>query len=164
MDYMDKQPLEHLNDAERHLLIETVPKIALLIAGADGTIDEEEIEWAEKLVHIRSYAHKESLRAFYGEVEIEMDDDIRAMLQRLSKDPEQRQRQLTVEISKVNAIFPKLPLTYQHKLYNSLRSFARHVAKAGGGILFNLLAIDFQESKLVDLPMINMPAPLPEDS
>ena len=161
---MDKRPLEHLNDEERHLLIETVPKIALLIAGADGEINEEEIEWAEKLVHIRSYAHKEALRNFYGEVEIEMDDDIRSMLRRLSKDPERRQRELTVEISKVNAIFPKLPLPYQHQLYNSLCSFARHVAKAGGGILFNLLAIDYKESKLVDLPMIKKPAPLPEDA
>ena len=38
-------------------MVDAVPLVTILIAGADGRIDTQELEWSKKLTEIRSYAH-----------------------------------------------------------------------------------------------------------
>ena len=54
--------LEHfsnLNEDETKQLLDALPLITVLIAGADGNFEKDEMDWAEKVTHIRSYKLKE---------------------------------------------------------------------------------------------------------
>ncbi|MEP6795249.1 MAG: hypothetical protein ABJB16_13045, partial [Saprospiraceae bacterium] len=61
LDLLSKEELTQLEDAFAY--------ITILIAGADGKIDEKEITWAEKIAHIRTYAGDERLKTFHEEVD-----------------------------------------------------------------------------------------------
>lgn len=58
-----------LSDSEYNLLINSVPLVAVLIAGADGQIDPKEKEWANKIVKIRSFANTIDLKPLYQDLE-----------------------------------------------------------------------------------------------
>ena len=45
--------LHKLNDIERQQLLNAPVLITLLIAGADGKIDERELDWATRVTHFR---------------------------------------------------------------------------------------------------------------
>jgi tellurite resistance protein len=44
-----------LSENEKSELSDALALITVLIAGADGNFEKEELEWAEKVTHIRSY-------------------------------------------------------------------------------------------------------------
>ena len=48
-----------LNEDEFLSLKDAVSLIAVLVAGADGKIDDDEKEWSEKITDIRSYSGPE---------------------------------------------------------------------------------------------------------
>ena len=58
-------------------------------------------------------------------------------------------------------MLPKLPQVMGAKLYKSLTSFAKHIARADGGV-FKMWSISKEEQALVDLPMIT-PVDMPEE-
>ena len=58
-----------LKEDDLRILTDAVPLIAILIAGADGEIDDEELQWSKKVAHIRSYKMKADLKSFYAEVD-----------------------------------------------------------------------------------------------
>ena len=57
-----------LNDEEYKSLTDAISLITILIAGADGDVKKEELDWATKITNIRSYSLPEGLRDFYGDV------------------------------------------------------------------------------------------------
>ena len=59
---------ENLNEEEISLVYDTIPLITLLIGGADGKIEEDEISWGAKITKIRSYSYHNSLQDFYKKV------------------------------------------------------------------------------------------------
>ena len=60
---------ENISQAELQILENAISQITLLIAVSDGIINKEEIDWASKLVHIRTYSGDKSLIPFYEQVE-----------------------------------------------------------------------------------------------
>ena len=71
----------------------------------------------------------------------------------LSKDRSERMNQVSTELAKLNPILAKLDTCYAAALYQSFLSFAKHIARASGGIL-RFLTIGPKEHKVVELPMI----------
>ena len=59
--------LSKLNDKEKKLMTETPALIAILVAGADGVIDEKEMYWAEKVKIFRSSKEDSILKEYYSE-------------------------------------------------------------------------------------------------
>jgi len=148
-----EQSFEQLPVTEQQTLLDAIPLITILVAGADDEIDTQERAWAQKLTDIRSYSNAEVLRSYYEKVEQQFEERIDHFLNEVSDNTEQRMQEVSAHLSKTNAILSKLNPSYGSTLYQSWLSFAKHIAKASGGIL-GWGSIGPEEKKVIDLPMI----------
>lgn len=147
------QEFASLNQEEQQLLLDAIPLITILIAGADGNIDQDELAWSEKLTGIRAYAHPDSLNRYYELVGVNYADRLDHHLKSVPGETAARQEAVSAKLAELNTVFPKLEFNYAHYLYKSLLSFAEHVAKSSGGFL-GFSTISKEEASLLDLPMI----------
>ncbi|MBK8642886.1 MAG: hypothetical protein IPN15_11940 [Saprospiraceae bacterium] len=143
-----------LSDSEYNLLINSVPLVAVLIAGADGQIDPKEKEWANKIVKIRSFANTIDLKPLYQDLEEKFPSVLEETIQRLPSDAESRNILITKELSQLNPILAKLNIQLASQIYDSLLSYAEHIAKASGGFL-RMMAINQDENIYIGLPMLD---------
>lgn len=146
--------LESLSKEDQQLLLDAVPYITILVAGADGEIDPKELEWSEKMTRIRAFAYDEELRPFYQKVDEHYEDRLQQLIDSLPKDKDERSQAISTELAKLNDVLPKLDHFYARHYYQSLLSFAEHVAHASGGVM-GWLSVGFEEYKVVDLHMID---------
>ncbi len=144
---------ENLSENQFTTLKKSVSWITVLIAGADGSIDESETEWAKKLTEIRGYANPSLLNAFYDEVGKNFSEELKSLMDHVPFDTKDRTQLLTRKLEELNAILPLLDNRFALELYFSLKSFAKHVAKSTGGFL-GFFSINKEEAKLIELPMI----------
>ena len=144
---------ENISAEDLQILENAVPQIALLVAGADGQVDKEETDWAVKLTHIRTYSGDKDVQDFYKEVEANFNIKLNDLMKNASKDTTKRQLGLIAELSKVNPILAKLDPTVAYHVYHSYVTFAKSVAKAGGGFL-GFGSISSAEERVMGLPMI----------
>jgi hypothetical protein len=144
---------ENISQEELQVLENAVSQIALLIAGADGTIDQEEMDWAAKLTHIRAYSGEKSMQRFYTEVEANFNIKLRDLMKLGAQNLTERQAALTASIAQVNPILAKLDADTAYNVYHSYVTLAKSVAKSAGGIL-GFGSISGAEEKLIGLSMI----------
>lgn len=149
----DSNKLDILTTDQYKELKDALSLITVLVAGADGEIDSQELNWAEKLTHIRSYANPEDLNSFYEDVEKTFHDDLEGLIRDLPKTVADREEIITKKLSSLNKIFPLLDNSTAHMLYESFTSFAEHIAKASGGF-FRFGAVSHEEKHWISLPMI----------
>ncbi len=145
--------IENLEKSEQQALEASIAQVAVLIAAADGEVDEKETAWAEKITKIRSYSGPESLQDFYKRVGLNFENQFHHLLETLPPETEARLSELSNRLAGLNPILAKLDNDIAYDLYTSLTSFAQHVAKASGGFL-RMWSISTEEKKYVDLPMI----------
>ncbi|HZV71482.1 MAG TPA: hypothetical protein VFG10_18145 [Saprospiraceae bacterium] len=143
---LSKDELSQLEDAFAY--------ITILIAGADGKIDEKEITWAEKIAHIRSYAGDERLKAFHEEVDHNLHSKIQTLISELPTEVAKRSALISEKLSQLNPILTSLDPYIGAYLYKGYVSFAQRVAKSSGGFL-SFFTITPEEKKWVGLPMLN---------
>jgi len=151
--------IEHfhtINEDQFKTLTKTIARITILIGGADGNLDKDEKNWAEKLAKIRTYANSDTLHGFYREVGRDFTEVLEAELEELPGLVDDRSNILVKRIAEVNSILPLLPREIAKVLYMSYVSFAKHVAKASGGF-FDFWSIGIAEDKWLDLDMIKQP-------
>jgi len=144
---------QHITEKEYGQLTDSISLIAVLIAGADGKIDSKEQEWASKITKIRSYSYDEELRDFYGDVGSEFSVKFEEFIQDLPDDPESRNPIINEKLTALNDVLCKLDQRIGAKLYDSLISFAEHVAKASGGFL-RFASVSREEKALMGLTML----------
>jgi len=144
----------NISEEEYKKLKESYAVIAALVGGADGTVDEDEQEWAKKIVSIRSFSGNENLFPFYNEVKTEIEDDLNTLILALSGPFETIQSALAERLSGINPILAKLPPKTAYHIYKGYLSFAEHIAKASGGI-FRFFAVSKEEKKWLNLTMLN---------
>ncbi len=144
---------DRINDAEYSVLKKAVAQITVLIAGADGVIDREEIEWAEKLTKIRGFAPPDVLNHFYNDVGTNFSDELHDLMDSVPEDTEERNQMLSDQLSKLNPVLAKLDNHIAFRLYNSFVSFAKHIATETGGF-FRFGAISASEKRWIGLPML----------
>jgi hypothetical protein len=142
-----------LDATEYAKLKDAIPQITVLIAGADGKISPGETSWAEKVTNIRSYSAAEEYQDFYKEVGETFHGRLEALIAELPEDSSIRNARLSESLAGLNQILSKLEPKHAAHVYNELRSFAAHVAKAGGGFL-KFWSVSAEEKKLIDLPMV----------
>lgn len=145
--------MQNLSQEEQDVLLEALPIVTVLVASADGKIDESETAWAEKLTHIRSYANETDLNDFYQKVETNFMEKVNWYISQLPESTEAGVQLMSDKLAALNDILPKLPQDIAAKFYLSLKSFARHIARADGG-LFKIWSISKEEAALIELPMI----------
>ncbi len=143
-----------LNTDEQSSMLDAIPLVTILIAGADGDIDHQELEWAEKVTKIRSYSYHESLRDFYLKVGETYGERLNQMLSDFPKETSARTEAISALLAKLNDILAKLDPNLARRYHKSLLSFAKHVAKASGGFL-GMGSISREEEALLGLEMIH---------
>ncbi len=143
-----------LKKEEYQLLIESVPLIAILIAGADNDIDLFEKNWAEKIVKIRSYSNHFDLKPYYKDVDEQFKELFERFLMELPKSADTRSREITKKLSEVNGLLTKVTMRTANQLYTSFIAYAEQVGRASGSIL-TMMSISKEESMWIGLPMID---------
>lgn len=143
-----------LSEDQYNQLKEALTYITVLIAGADGKIDEQELNWAEKLTHIRTFADPEDLHDYYHDVEKDFSEHLQSLISSLPTSVEARERVISAKLSGLNAILMLLENEVAYDLYTSFTSFAKHIAKASGGFL-RFGSISHEEKHWINLPMID---------
>jgi len=151
------QEFEILSQSERELMLSLPVYIAVLIAGADGEIDNREVSKAINLANDKLKNARKELIAYYSEANENFEDKFKMAVANLPSDTNERQQVLVEKLKKSNAIFTKISKKYAISLYASLKEVAKKIAEASGGV-FGYMAIDFEESKLIELKMIKDPS------
>ncbi len=146
LDLLSKEELTQLEDAFAY--------ITILIAGADGKIDEKEITWAEKIAHIRTYAGDERLKAFHEEVDQKLHSRIEKLISELPEDVSSRSSIISEKLAPLNSVLSSLDPYIGAYLYRGYLSFAERIAKSSGGFL-SFFTISPEERKWIGLPMLN---------
>jgi len=145
---------ETLSATQFEITKDAIAWITLLIATADGVMDEEEQKWAAKITKIRSYHNPNELTEFYEEVGKDYAAKVAELMNKLPADAAERRGILTRKLQQLNTVLPLLNNNLGHLLLKDYKSFAHHVAKASGGFL-GFLSVSKEEAKLMDLPMID---------
>ncbi len=143
-----------LSDSEFEELILAIPKVAILIAGADGNIDLKEKAWAEKIVKIRSFSYTHELKPIYVNLTPRFGPLLDQLISEYPSDATKRNTLISKELSKLNPILAKLKLYLASQYYDTLLDFAEEVAKASGGFL-RMMAISKEENAWIGLPMLD---------
>ncbi len=145
---------QSLTEQEYQELVDAISKITILIANADGKVQQDEVAWAKKVTEIRSYKLPDRLKNFYKDVGKDFENKLKEILDHAPDDVDALADQLVCSLERLNPILQKLDNRLAFELYSSFKSFAKHVAKASGGFL-GFGAINSEEYRWVDLPMLN---------
>jgi hypothetical protein len=148
--------IKSLKEEEKNLILHAPMYVSILIAGADGDVDEVEKKRILELIHTKTFSEKYELRELYRTLDHDAANELRMMIATLPQDRDQRNTHLTQLLSQLNHIMPKLEKPFAIQLYHSLRQFAHYVATAEGGF-WGVNTMTPAEKLLVHLPMIHNP-------
>lgn len=145
-----------LREDEIEHLLKAPIYVAILIAGADGHIDDKEIKEAISTARSKQSRARERLVEYYKEVAIDFDKKMHDMIDELPQDKDERLSDITIELKKLNRILPKIEKSWASQLVASLKDMAKKIAEASGGVL-GYLTVSYEEAKLIELKMIDDP-------
>ncbi len=147
---------EKLREDEIDVLIKAPVYVAILIAGADGNIDKSERKEAIEVARSKQVRAREQLIEYYKEVGASFEKNFNSILDVLPDNSDERTEIISIELRKLNFIFPKIDRNFSVKLYASLKELAKKIAEASGGVL-GYLSVSYEESKLMELNMVKDP-------
>jgi len=148
---------EQLTQEESELMFSLPIFVSVLIAGADGRIDNSEVKKAVSLASLKTMKARKELLDYYNYVNVDFEDKIKMTIANLPSDWKEREKILIGELSKVNEIFPKIEKSFSIKLYAGIKEIAKDIAEASGGV-FGYMSVGYEESKLIELKMIKNPS------
>ena len=146
---------KNLSRDESNTMLIAPASITLLIAGAEGDIEQKEVDWGKKIAHFRANEHS-ILQNYYQEVDKNFNETLKDLIEKLPADVNERTSKINRELSKLNDILPKLDPEFAKEFYKSLLSLSKQVAQASGGI-WGYGSISPEEKKLMNLEVINPP-------
>jgi len=142
---------------EKETLYNMPVYVTLLIAGADDNIDNAEIARSIELAELNKKFSRPDLHDYYKIASEDFSDKLQEELASLPEDREKRLVYLVEALEKLNDILPKLEREFAIDFYASAKDLAKKIAESSGGIL-GYMTIGYEESKLIDLEMINDPS------
>lgn len=149
--------LDHLTSEEQEFMHKAPILVCILIAGADGNIDRDEVQGAISQANKKQRNTSDSMMAVYREIAEDFEDKLKVLLQGYPINAEERNPIIVEELSRLNQLFPKIEKSFSVQFYQSICDLALKVAKSSGG-LFGMKSIGEAEAKYVKLPMIKDPA------
>lgn len=145
---------DHLSAEERSLLYTTPALVTYLIGGADGNFDTKEEVQSSHFIRIHSADGDPILFDFYKHVETTYFDVLDAVVKQYEHTSvKERTDSIIAELEKLNEVLQKVDNLYARVLIKSLRSLAKVVAEASGGVL-GFLEVGYEEEQLMGLEMI----------
>lgn len=148
---------KHLRKDETELMFKAPALVAILIAGADNTIDNAEIKEAREQARLKKTRENEALREYYQIIGDTFEEDIKRYVREYPKDAESRNQLIATELQGLNQILPKLNKRFAVNFYTHLKDLAKKIAEASGGVL-GYMAVGKEESIFIDLKMIKDPS------
>lgn len=148
---------EPLREDEIDVLLKAPVHVAILIAGADGTIDKTEKKQAIDVARNKQSRARDQLAEYYKIVGEKFEENFFSLLDALPAGTEERTQAVSIELRKLNFILPKIDKNFGIKLYSSLKDLAKKIAEASGGVL-GYLSVSYEEAKLMELRMIKEPS------
>lgn len=146
---------KNLTEQEAGLMFTAPVLVTLLIAGAEGRIEEKETDWGAKIAHFRASAPS-VLQSYYQEVDKSFNDTMKDIILKIPPDVVDRNYKINQELSKLNDILKKLDSGFAKEFYKSLLSLSKQVAQSSGGV-WGYGAISPEEKALLNLEVINDP-------
>lgn len=150
-----------LKPSEQQVMFDAIPLITILVAGADGEMDEVELAEAQRLADIRSYDSHGRLLAFYELIDKNLVGRIQEMAKELPAEVSARQTAISEKLVALNDILPKLALPFGYLYYQSFLTFAKFIAESHGGFL-RFMTVSDEEAEVMTLPMVT-PVPRPNE-
>lgn len=144
-----------LREDEIEVLMKAPIYVAILIAGADGEIDSTEKKEAISIANNRQSRSREQLNEYFKLINFDRDFD--KIVSVLPSGTEERNMTIIRELRKLNFILKKIDRPFAIKLHASLKDLAKKIAEASGGVL-SYLTISYEESKLMELKMLQDPS------
>lgn len=148
---------QHLSDKEIDLIYQAPVLTSILISGADGQIDNKEINAAIEFTKQEVKEARALMYDFYLEISENFEQKLKETIQHYPEDPHVRNQQISLELEKLNDVLPKLDKAFAVVYYLSLKNIARKIAKSSGGFLGIFGTISRAERAYMDLDMINDP-------
>jgi hypothetical protein len=148
---------DHLAHSDKDLMYSLPVYVSILVAGADGNIDDNELHKAISLANNKTKKARKQLIDYYKVVNEDFEDKIKMAIANLPSGVQEREKAIVEKLKESNKVFAKLDKTFAVKLYASIKDIAAQVAEASGGI-FGYMSVGYEESKVVDLKMIKDPA------
>jgi hypothetical protein len=146
---------QQLNDTEAELVLKAPILVCILIAGADGDIDENEIN--EAIAVVKKQQRGETiLSEFFAEIGEDFEDKIKILIQSYPFDAAERCALVSEELRHLSLLWSRLGLPFSSAYYSMLKSLAEKVALSSGG-LWGINTITSEEAKYIGLPMIEAP-------
>jgi hypothetical protein len=146
-----------LHPDEIRLMKEVPALVTILVAGADENIEKKEMDWAAKITRFRKVTSKiPSLQDYYAEIDKDFQATLSRLLKTLPANTHERNAVISDELTKLNAILPKLSSEFATHFYQDLKSFAESIAKSAGGMM-GMGSVSHEEEKWVWLEMIMQP-------
>jgi len=149
-----KGALSTLDASERELIFKGPLLVCLLLAGADGEIDNREIRKAIEMARDQHWV-KSSLHGFFQEVATDFEDKLKVLMQAYPSSTDKRNEVISAELSGLNELWSKLGKEFSEAYYEMLRYLAERIASSSGGFWGKITT---EEAKLLDLPMLKNPS------
>src|SRR5258708_5580170 len=146
-----------LSDNEMELMFRAPILACILIAGADGEIDRNEIQGAIEVARKKQKRSQANLLEFYRYVGEDFEDKLKVVIQSYPLEATQRIPLIIEELTQLNEILPKLDKTFALAFYNSIKEIALKIAESSGGLL-GMNKIGEEEARYVGLSMIKDPS------
>ena len=152
-----KSEFSKLSASETELMLKAPILACILIAGADGEIDRNEIQGAIEVTRRKQKRSQANLLDFYQNVAEDFEDKLKILIQSYPQKAKDRNPMIIAELSQLNTILPKLDKSFAKGFYNSIKEIALKIAESSGGLL-GMNKIGSEEAKLVGLSMIKDPS------
>jgi len=149
--------LNRLSAEEQEFMHKAPILVCILIAGADGEIDRNEIREAITLTEKKQKNSSAELMTLYRTIGEDFEDKLKVLVQSYPVEVSQRNPMIVEELSQLNLLFSKVDKSFSVPYYQSICDLALKVAKSSGG-WFGVKSIGEAEAKYVKLPMLKDPA------
>jgi len=146
-----------LSSDEIELMHKSPILVCILIAGADGRIDQSEIRKAISLATKGQDAGKSRLIDFYSEVGSDFEDKLKIIIQSFPVKEKERAPRIIAELTQLNNVLGKLDRDFAVEFYNSLTEIALEIARSSGGLL-GMKSVGQEEARYLALDMIKNPS------
>lgn len=146
-----------LSSTEIELMHKAPLLVCILVAGADGHIDQSEIRKAIEFATKKHRKGKSRLLDFYYEVGIDFEDKLKIVIQSFPVKEKERASKIVEELKGLNQIMRKLDKEFSGEFYTSLKEIALEIAKSSGGVL-GLRSVGNEEAQYLNLSMIQDPS------
>lgn len=146
--------LSRLSESEKEFLFKAPLLVCILIAGADGKVDNKEITEAIQMTRKKHWV-KSVLTGFFQELSYDFEDKLKVVMQSYPFEVKKRNSEIATELSHVNSLWSKLEPEFRVAYYEMMKHLARGIASSSGKFWSKITQ---EEAKLIDLPMIDAPS------